>query len=501
MDGLASILLAFPPDRASTYDEIYDAAAKAHIQRLSQLPSEQSGLLSANANQLLHHVDPALNSISYLVLLRSLLEAHPEAADVSDDLRQAIVVFLLRFDPIQIRYAGSEFSSLLTVVESGTLLPASVAVEVISAALLRLDPTGSMFTSHHLPLVELAYETDNVDSVLPVITKDILFYPGPTTRSDKTLLCDPRLAPTAYMSLGSGFTGKVSSATVLRYDFLCGQCHLLRRDWRAAFDAFERLVTYPAKESGCSKIMLGAYNKWLLVGLLLNGKAPSLPATTSPGAQRMFNLAGNPYAAVAKAFEAGDASSLKAELASGAANADVWREGGDVGLLREVVAHFQRWQILNLRSVYSKIGLEAIRRATQSAETGGPLPSVAEVEALVRDMISSGMLAGEIVVPPGGEDGEPHLVFLRGEKRNGEDDDEEMSEARFAAELAGAVRRVRELQPLVAAQNERLTTHADYIRYLAKEQKRDKNSERDPGVGFDSQVEDEDLMTGVVSNF
>lgn len=364
----------------------------------------------------------------------------------------------------------------------------------MSAALLRLDPTGSMFTSHHLPLVKLAYTTDNTGPILEVINKNIVFYPGMKSPKNSRPICDPRLLPSAYITVESGFTDKVTTSIVLEYDLLCGLCHLMRRDWKAALDAFERVMTYPTKDHGCSKIMTEAYNKWILTGLLHKGKPPSVPSLVDSGVQRHFAVLGKPYLAVAKAFEQdkGGAKALKEEFDR--FGRQFWEEDGNLGLMGEVMMYYQRWQIINLRGVYSKISIEEIRRHTQSAQTGGELKHAADVEALVQDMISSGILSGVVQKPEGAEvgDGRGHLTFLPVV---------EMSETQFAAELLASAQRVRQLESVLKVTNERLGTSRDYVKVLAKEQRREKDNAKDAGVGFDTQIEDEDLMTGILSDY
>ena len=84
------------------------------------------------------------------------------------------------------------------------------------------------------------------------------------------------------------------------------------------------------------------------------------------------------------------------------------------------------------------------------------------------------------------------------------------SEQDLAKELARAALRLRELRPLFQATGERLGTHKDYIRHVAKEAKRDKAAPGGGGdlstpgggggdAGFHGEVDDEDLMGGILS--
>jgi COP9 signalosome complex subunit 3 len=346
-----------------------------------------------------------------------------------------------------------------------------------------------MLTSHHVALVNLAFTTDNVEPALPLLEKNIVFYPAAKATQDGVTICDLNLPPTAYITVDSGLTKQLSSTDVLQYDLVRALCFIQRRSWRQALDALERVITYPARDShSCSKIMVEAHNKWVLVGLLLDGKTPKLPATTAPGAQKAFAAIGKPYQAIGKAFEEKTGDNLKTEFES--MGAQYFSEENNLNLMRLVLQHYQRWQILNLRQVYTKISLEQIRARTHNAETAAPLATAAEIEKLVQQMIDEGMLAGVIERPA---DGPAYLTF--------HPPSEELSESEFAQKMLRTAQRLKELEPLVKATNERLGTSRDYIKFLVAQQKREKDGRRDYDVSFLNQVEDEDLMTGVMGEF
>ncbi|KAL2017005.1 hypothetical protein VTK56DRAFT_2686 [Thermocarpiscus australiensis] len=483
MDQIASVLLAFPPEGGVADDAQYHAAVQAHCQKVDRLTGSKA--FRDSAPQLLHHVHPALHSISYLSLLIAVRNANtlPQG-----DFLTKVSIFLSTFDSRQIRYAGKAFSAILGWLSGESLFPASVAVELIATALLRLDPTGSVLTSHHIALVKLAYTTDNIEPALPVIEKNIVFYPGVKNADEARPWCDLDLPPASYVTVESGLTKNLTSSDVLQYDLLRGLCFIQRRSWRQALDALERVVTYPTKDNNsCSKIMVEAHNKWILIGLLLNGKAPTLPVTTAIGAQKAYASLCKPYQSIGRAFEESTAQTLKTEFEN--LGPQFWAEENNYNLMRLVLQHYQRWQILNLRHVYTKISLEQIRTRTQNAETAAPLETEAEVETLVRSMIDDGMLSGAIERPA---DGRPaYLTFLP--------PNQEFSEAEFAQKMLRTARRIRDLEPLVRATNERLGTSRDYIRFLASQQKKEREAgRRDFEAAFANQVEDEDLMTGVV---
>ncbi|KAK3370245.1 hypothetical protein B0H63DRAFT_312022 [Podospora didyma] len=489
MDHIVSVLLSFPPGNELSNAQ-YDKAAQAHIKKIDKLVEENVPAFAAAAPQCLELVSPEINSLSYLALLRIVLadEKTTEAQRVG--VLPKLVTFLFTFDPRQIRYAGNILSAILRAIANRELLPDSVAVDSLATAILRINPAGSMLTSHHISLVQLAYESNCIDASIPVLEKTVVFYPGMKGAGEKPFPSDMTLTPPAYITVDSGLTTKLSTTDVLQYDLLCGLCFMAKRMWQQAFDALERVITYPTKDTACSKIMVEAHNKWILVGLLLYGKTPSLPAITSPGPQKMFATLGKPYASIGKAFESLTPDTLKAEYDTFLGQ-NFFAEEANRALIDLVMMHYQRWQIINLRDVYTKISLEEIRARTQSAETCAQLKTEKEIETLVQAMIDEGMLNGVIEKS---EDGSKpaYLTFLSLT--------EELSEYEFGEKMLATAQRIKELAPIVKATSERLATSREYIRHLVKEQKREKDGgSRDIAVAFESSIEDEDLMTGIMA--
>ncbi|KAB5554681.1 hypothetical protein GE09DRAFT_1122008 [Coniochaeta sp. 2T2.1] len=522
MDRIASVLLQFPPQAEDLRsDEHYNAAARAHVRQLNQLVQSEFALLASHAPGLLQHLDPTFNTISYAYLLDAIFQSGSKSSNLPDDQLECTARFLLTFDARQIRYAGTPFSNILNILHDGHVFPNSVAVELLVAALTKIDPTGSMFTSHHLPLLTQAYQTENTHHVLPIVRKSIVFYPGMRGQTETRPLCDVRLPPSAYISIEHGLTARVSSSDVMEYDLLCGLIHLHERDFAAASAAFERVCTFPTRDGGCSNIMAHAYIKWVLVNLIRVGKLRPVSSMGPVGAaaRRAFETLGKPYLALAKAFEKsaaeGGAEELKKEIEDAQ---NFWAEDANTGLVEEVQQHYQKHHILRLRDVYHKISLDDILTVTHSAVTGSPLESTADIESLLHGMISTGLLAGILEKPPGTAEGDGqggHLTFLP--------EGEELTESQFISELQKSAGHIRSLEPVIKTTDERLASSRDYVRHLVKEQRREATggqsavgSFRDVldmsglsgmgmgmgGFGGDDDsshvdLEDEDLMTGV----
>ncbi|KAI1389774.1 uncharacterized protein F4822DRAFT_399662 [Hypoxylon trugodes] len=486
MDKLASTLLAFPPEAnlASLDNEIYDAAARTHISKLSKLLRENHAELLAHGLQLLELLDPSVNSLSYLAVIHTLTIPSVASSASVDSILEKLVLFLLTFDARQCRYARSQLQDVLVAVGTGHYLPPSVAVEALTTAILRLDPTGSILTNYHILLAKLAYNTNNTESVLPVIDKNIVYFPGMANYGEPGYLCDLTLPPPAYLSRETGLTSNLKSTAVLEYDLIRGMIYCSRRDWESAFAAFERVITYPTREGGASKIMLEAYKKWVLVSLLSKGKLVEPESYTGAAASKIYGNIGKPYTALAALFVADDAQVLKADVEK---NTQLWFEDGNTGLIQEVLAAYQKWRVLALEQIYSKISLPEIRQQTTSAETGRVLEKDEDIETLLQNMIISGMLYGVIEK---NDDGTAFLTFLPPSTQ--------LSEPEFASELAHTAARLKQLHPIFQATQERLGTSKEYIKHVIREEKRAEKNDPDPTLAFDVHVDDEDLMGGIL---
>jgi COP9 signalosome complex subunit 3 len=255
--------------------------------------------------------------------------------------------------------------------------------------------------------------------------------------------------------------------------------------WSTAQAAFEKVVSHPSKDKGVSKIMAECHKRWVLVGLLSQGKVPTLPAHTSGTSSSCYKTTSKPYVKVAEAFSTGEAEKLSALIHE---DTTLWEADGTTSLVAEVLSSYQKWQIVGLSQVYQRVGISQVREMTLNAQTGKPLDNDGEVLALVGQMIESGMLDGQIE-----QDGNENYLSFR-------DSGDVVSEAEFAVQIAQSHRMVDQLSKQYQLMNERLSSSKEYVKHLAKEQKRAEKDNIDAGIGFDSQIEDEDLMSGVLSH-
>ncbi|CAK7234277.1 hypothetical protein SCUCBS95973_008881 [Sporothrix curviconia] len=497
MEQVAEVLLRFPPagqDAEQLTDDVYDKQIKIHAGRVQNLFKESVQIVAAHAADLLNRLDPAVHTYSYLALLDTIIPTeyalYPSVPPV---IANKIVALLAAFDPRQVRYIGSAFTHVFTAVGSGKIIPAPLAVELLAHALETIDPAGHMMTSNHLTLAKLAYHTNNAAAALPILGKEIVFFPGTAHHRESERLCSRSLAAPWYISKDTGLTLPLKSTQVLEYDYTVGMLYLSLRDWAAAHAAFARAVSYLVRDSGVSKITVEAHKFWVLTGLLLFGRVANTPAQTAGAVSRVCSSANKLYLEIAEHFQSASAQALHLEVALAQ---EVLAADGTAGLVSEVVSAHPKWQIARLRDVYIKISIPAIRATLQRVpDNTGPLGvgrepqddvagfSEAEVVALVQDMIASGMIKAALrsaetttttaAAPTSIEvaGGQPppgtYLEFLP--------EEEDMTETEFAQRVAAIKTRLQALQTLQRTTDEHLSLDRDYVRHVVRSQAWDKD--------------------------
>ncbi|KIH93084.1 cop9 subunit [Sporothrix brasiliensis 5110] len=513
MEKVAATLLRFPPEGQeieSLSDDVYDQQIKIHAGRIQNLFKEHVNIIAAHATELLDSLDPAVHTYSYLALLDTIIPTEFALyASVQPVVANKIAALLTAFDPRQVRYIGSAFTHVFTAVGSGKIIPAPLAVELLAHALASIDPSGRMLTSNHLVLAKLAYHTNNAAVALPVLSRDIVFFPGmAAAHRDGERLSSRTLAPPSYISKDTGLTLPLKSTQVLEFDFVLGLLHLSVRAWAPAHAAFARVVSHPTRDNGASLIMVDAHKFWVLTGLLLFGHVANCPPQTSASASRICASINKLYGHIANAFQIASAETLQLEVAMGH---DTLASDNTLSLATEVVAAHPKWQIAHLRRIYTTISVAAIceklrnpapGKSANAAAARVPNPdmvddaaalSEADVTALIRDMIESGMIkaalrqaepttatdssskttaaASSAVDDVDGtqnqREGGAYLEFLP--------EAEDMTEAEFGQRIGVIEARIQALKPLHAATEEHLTLNRDYIRQHIRDALREKD--------------------------
>lgn len=207
--------------------------------------------------------------------------------------------FLESFDRVQVRYVGREWRQLvelvghasqalamvnwrsfppLPFVSSLTVLQPLLGATLLRNAMLRLDPSCSVFTSIHLLLIRLCLQAKAYSHALPVLNKQICHFPSLPERSSSipSVLCADHGSSVSFMTETSGFSSMLSYRDYLQYFLYGGMVYMALKEWCSALHFLGIVISTPSVSS-VSLIMVEAYKKWVLVSLLEKGKVSCHP--------------------------------------------------------------------------------------------------------------------------------------------------------------------------------------------------------------------------------
>ncbi|KAJ5102874.1 COP9 signalosome complex subunit 3 [Penicillium argentinense] len=413
MDSISALISKSEELRISARrsDEEYDRCIRDHVASVRQSLSSKTLDLIATDHTLLDHFDPATDSITYLLLLllriqtlqQKTQETLPGDLLPSGDLWPKCTRYLKTFDPIQLLklLSRQDFPTPYLKVDSLSCADSPqplLAVPLIRDAMLKLDPSGAVFTSMHLLFVRLCLRARAYSYSLPILEKHICHFPGPAERvSSKSspVLCAEHESSLAFINASSGLSSPLSCSDYLQYFLFGGMIYLALKEWAKASHFLEVVISMPTN-GPISMVMVVAYKKWLLVGLLEAGKLRSPPSVVAPHVVRIYQSLARPYVNFAQAFEHGDLGRLDAEV--GAAE-DIWRKDNNMGLVSQVMNSFSRHALVGVGETFAALTIADLIGQSSSL----PCDKVA-AESVIASLIISGALDATLVQTPGHSD-------------------------------------------------------------------------------------------------
>lgn len=159
------------------------------------------------------------------------------------------------------------------------------------------------------------------------------------------------------------------------------------KQWEKATSFLEIVVTAPTT-THVSLIMVEAYKKWVLVSLLMSGKAPESSKGVNKNVLRNIRALAKVYDCLAEAFESGSLTRLKGELEEARS---LWLSDCNFGLVLQVYDAFRKFSVLRLANVYAALPL------TEVAPQTSPDPAdLVETASYIATLIASGDLAATL---------------------------------------------------------------------------------------------------------
>lgn len=361
-DHLA-VMRSFPPDKpkgsspSSTESGLsasdLDKKMITYLNSLDKLP-KAAWTKTIDKKSLLELLDPSVNSIPYLKVLNDAAQAlRKQDTEGAELLFNQACIFFASFDPVQIRYVGELWQALWLWAHSYMQAFELLDQTILSTALLRLDPSAATFTTLHLRFVKQCLSAGTPSQALPILDQNIFAYPQTVPKNVPTepFTTDFDLS-NAFITSDSGFTEKIKPEHVLEYYLLGAHVYIGARNFQRARLFLEHVILHPTQHHTASSLQVEAYKKWLLVGLLSEGKSFPYPRTVDTGVWKSLRAVGKAYEALVENFEKRDTSKYRAELEVGA---QIWVDDGNMGLVTEAGQSLVRYCVADLQKTYAAL--------------------------------------------------------------------------------------------------------------------------------------------------
>ncbi|KIX00782.1 uncharacterized protein Z518_09847 [Rhinocladiella mackenziei CBS 650.93] len=467
-------------------EDQYDKLALALVAKINKLTPQELAAAEADLNG----IPPSSHTILYVCILLASIETSPVSGKAASrqlpatilpegSLWPYIVQLLLEFDPIQARYCGTQLMRIVDYVALGAEQTANYipAIQLLHHLILRLDSTASTLTSTHRTFIRLCLLSQAYTDAIGILDRPI--YHIPNSQIDLRpfkYICSNSDQPWTYLSPATGLTQPISSRTYLEYYVMGAMCYMAMRRYRDALFFLEVVIAAPTVQNVASVIMVEAYKKWLLLGLLINGITPTIPRSANQNALKHIRALAKPYECVADAFKGNDIGRLRAEME--AANV-IWQEDGNYGLMVEVYQAFQKFSVLRLGKTFSALPVVEVAKRMSPDPTNSE-----ETEVYLEHLIANGDIGA--VVVDSDNSGEKILRFLPASVSL-------KSESQVEVALATQTQELRALLKHIQDTEHRMEVSKEYIDWL-KKLKKMKDEERKNGRSAAVDEVEEDVM-------
>ncbi|KAL8628559.1 hypothetical protein Q9189_005744 [Teloschistes chrysophthalmus] len=461
-------LLAFPPHPPPAIPltvAAYDKEIKHLRKLLGEIPNNLLIGGVHNGGDLLDILDPSINTLPYLfVLLGHFYASRQKSTVLGSPLWIKALGFMDRFDPLQ----------------------PTAAIRPIRTAILRLDPSGSCFTSTHLVFVRLCLEARTFRAAKPVLDRNIYEFPSTYTaiQSSDRFLCSQHDTSSGFINNQSELSDKLTYRDPLSYFLYGASIYMALQEWDRAITFLELVLTAPTKNNP-SQLQVEAYKKWVLAHLHAHGVVPgSLPKTTSSQVAKVVRVIGKPYEALGDVFKDG----LDKELDVGRLNAEIQAGNSDLNLsiVFRVVDAYRQFSIVKLGSTYSALPLPEISKRTS------PTPDDhAETAQYITTMIMIGRL--NATLEKRSNDVQSWVV------RFASTGTQSLSEQEQHAELTRQAAKTAELAKHIRSTERKLLLSKEYAESIKRSRQEAESAQRQDEFhewidGGPRAVDDEDIM-------
>lgn len=154
------------------------------------------------------------------------------------------------------------------------------------------------------------------------------------------------------------------------------------REWAAAEEYLEMVISAPINSSIPSAIQIEAMKKLALVQLIRHGAIKSLPRYVPTLFSKTIKQSA--YGQLAKVYPAGNVQQVAEK------EQKVFQQDFNIGLVREVLENAPRWKLRTLTKTYLTLSLSEIGKEIVMSDT-------VKLRSLVEDMVRVSCLSGLVV--------------------------------------------------------------------------------------------------------
>jgi COP9 signalosome complex subunit 3 len=398
MADTLSILRSFPPDKPkSSSPHDIDTQIATYLRKLDKLPNA-TWTKSVDHNTLLEILDPAVHSIAYLKSLSEhiALLKQPDRERV-EILFDQTCIFFASFDPIQIRFVGELWRDVWEWALNAVQFLGLIDLTGLSTALRRLDPSGATFTTLHVRFLRQCLGLGTPSQALAILDQNIFAYPQALPKSAPTeVLSEDHELSNAFITSTSGFSERILPEHVLEYYFCGAIVYMGMRNYQRARLFLEHVILYPTLQHTASTFQMEAYKKWVLVGLLSEGKMFPQPRTVDQAVWKILTAAGKPYEALADNFERRNWMKYQAEIDVGSR---IWLDDGNMGFVTEGSHVLVKYRVLDLQKTYAALTVDRVA-AHLGLEATATLDILSQVigTSHLNASLTPGSTAGEAIL-------------------------------------------------------------------------------------------------------
>lgn len=489
MSDPLAVMLSFPPGNVAKLSaKEYDKEMHTHLKKINAV-SSSAWTKPVGKQSLLDLLNPAVNTIPFILALTEHIKAAGKDRTRQEILLNQAIIFFATFDPVQARYAGDQWVTLLQWTLQSMQKMSIIDLSPIYAAMLRLDPTAGTFTTNHLVFVRACLETGVPSQALPILDQNIYAFPtAPAKNAPEDLLSEAHELSNTFITTKTGFTSALRPENILEYYLLGAHIYIGCRNHSRARLFLEYILLTPNLNHATSALQVEAYKKWVLVGLLAEGRPYPLPRTHDQAVMKSIRAIAKPYDTLVEDFEKRDSRKYLAEADAGT---QIWHDDGNLRLVHEAGNALLRYRVIDLQKTYAALPVSRV---------ASHIGFAADVTLqMLQDMIRASHLHASISPGSASAAGDAVLRF------HSTSTSTSTSAAQADHDLEAQTLRIRALIASVRDADRRLQLTKEYVEHAKRAKRQSGGPDGDPADQMDltyydppmlGDEGDEDIMAG-----